>query len=268
MTLGACLLLLASAWVADGSQTLANFFIAGASLNMTASSLATAGLPSYSALTLQDAGPYSLGVYECQAGYYSNADAQACTQCGAGKYSESVVASSSSTCISCESGKYSSVLGAASSSSCLNCPNGTYYEGVAGPSLASCLPCPANSTSYPGSKLLQACVCWPGYSGANGEACSPCNASVWCLYGQANPCPPQSRARPISSSLAQCLCVPGYYGDTTMGGPELTLCQVRTHARTRLGCSSGFNRPSGGVGWRAGAFTRRPRHAPGRRFCP
>jgi hypothetical protein len=243
MTLGACLLLLASAWVADGSQIQATFFIPGASLNMTADSLATAGLPSYSALTLQDLGPLSLEVYECQAGYYSDADAQTCSACAAGKYSERVVANSSSTCLSCESGKYSSAVGAASGASCLDCPNGTYYEGVAGPSLASCLPCPANSTSYPGSRLLQACVCLPGYSGANGQACSPCNASVWCLYGQANPCPPQSRSRPISSSLAQCLCVPGYYGDTTMGGPELTLCQVRTHARTRLRCSSGFNSP-------------------------
>jgi hypothetical protein len=211
-------------------QTQATFFIPSASLNMTAGSLATAGLPSYSALTLQDAGPYSLGVYECQTGYYSNADAQTCTACATGKYSASAVAGSSGACISCESGKYSSVLGAASSASCLNCPNGTYYEGVAGPSVASCLACPANSTSYPGSKLLQACVCRPGYSGANGQACSPCNVSVWCLYGRVNPCPPKSRSGPISSSLAQCLCIPGFYGDSTMGGPELTLCQVHTHA--------------------------------------
>jgi len=31
----------------------------------------------------------------------------------------------------------------------------------------------------------------------------------------------------MSSSLAQCLCLPSYYGDTTIGGPDLTLCQVR-----------------------------------------
>lgn len=223
-------LLVATAHRAEAQQTQATFFIPNASLSMTAGSLATAGLPSYSALTLDVMGPYSLGVFECQTGYYSDADAQTCTACATGKYSGSVVASSSSVCVSCESGKYSSVLGAVSSASCLNCPNGTYYEGVAGPSVASCLACPANSTSYPGSKLLQACVCLGGFAGPNGGACSPCNVSVWCLYGQANPCPPKSRSGPISSSLAQCLCIPGFYGDTTMGGPELTLCQVHTHA--------------------------------------
>ena len=238
-----CLLLLASAWLTDGQRTGAFFSIPNASFNMTTQSLAAAGLPSYSSLVLQDTGPVTLQVYACQAGYYSDADAQRCTACPLGTYSTATIASSLSTCISCESGKYSAAVGSASSATCLNCPNGTYYEGVAGPSLAVCLPCPANSTSYAGSKLLQACVCWPGYSGANGQACSPCNASVWCLYGQANPCPPHSRSGPTSSSLAQCLCNPGYYGDTTMGGPELTLCQVRTHARTRLWCNSGFNSP-------------------------
>ena len=217
---------------AEAQQTLAMFFIPGASLNMTAGSLSTAGLPSYSSLILRETGQMSLQVYECQAGYYSDADAQTCTACQMGKYSGSAVASSSSTCISCESGKYSGVFGAISSAACLACPNGTYYEGVAGTSLSACLACPANSTSYPGSRLLQACVCWPGYSGANGQACSPCNASVWCLFGQANPCPPHSRSGPTSSSLAQCLCSPGFYGDTTMGGPELTLCQVRNTTHT------------------------------------
>jgi hypothetical protein len=90
---------------------------------------------------------------------------------------------------------------------------------------------------------LQACVCNGGYSGANGGACTACNASVWCLYGRANPCPPNSKSGPMSSSLAQCLCNPSYYGDVSMGGPELTLCQVRTHAHTFV---RGFNGPQKG----------------------
>ena len=153
---------------AEAQQTLAMFYIPSASLNMTAGSLSTAGLPSYSSLILRETGQMSLQVYECQAGYYSDADAQTCTACQMGKYSGSAVASSSSTCISCESGKYSGAFGAISSAACLDCPNGTYYEGVAGTSLSACLACPANSTSYPGSRLLQACVCWPGYERVGG----------------------------------------------------------------------------------------------------
>jgi hypothetical protein len=48
----------------------------------------------------------------------------------------------------------------------------------------------------------------------------------WCLYGQQNSCPSHSKAGEGAYSLAQCYCDPGYYGDTTMGGPDLTICQV------------------------------------------
>ena len=219
------LLLLGMPRTSEALQVQASIYITGAWTNMTTSSLALAGLPAYAELLLKDESSVTVEATACQAGYYSYDDAQTCTACPAGKYSSTVTATGESTCVSCESGKYSSVVGAGASSACIDCPNGTYFEGTAGASPAVCLACPANSSSYQGSKLLQACVCNGGYSGANGGACTACNASVWCLYGRANPCPPNSKSSPMSSSLAQCLCNPSYYGDVSMGGPELTLCQ-------------------------------------------
>lgn len=220
------LLLLLSAARTAGQQTDASYTIQGASTALTTGTLATAGLPSYSQLTLTDTSAVTVGVDACPAGGYSYDDAQTCTLCPPGKYSPTVTATTSATCISCESGKYSTATGASSVATCTNCQNGTYSETIGASSASTCLACPANSSSYPGSKLLQACWCIPGYAGPNGAACSPCNTSTWCLWGQTYPCPPNSRSSPMSSSLAQCLCLGGYYGDTSMGGPDLTLCQV------------------------------------------
>jgi len=220
----ACIFLLPR--LAEGQQTEAQYVISGASTNMTVDTLAGAGLPSYSSLILTDLTSVVVGVDACPAGAYSLDDAQVCTLCPAGKYSGTVAATSSATCISCDAGTYSTAAGASSGQTCTNCPNGTYSSTIGASVAGTCLPCPANSSSYPGSKLLQACVCLPGFSGSNGGACSPCNSSTWCLYGQTYPCPPNSRSGPMSSSLGQCLCVGGFYGDSSMGGPDLTVCQV------------------------------------------
>lgn len=196
-------------------------------MNMTEAGLLAAGLPSYDSLVFAEIGlTMTLTVSACTAGYYSPDDAQTCTACPAGTYSTTVTATSVQTCVSCESGKYSGTVGAGSSATCINCPNGTYFAETGGISVAVCLACPGNSSSYPGSKLLQACVCNGGWSGANGGTCTACNVSVWCLFGQANPCPSNSRSLAMSSSLGDCRCRSGYYGDTTMGGADLTICQV------------------------------------------
>jgi len=197
-------------------------------MNMTEAGLLAAGLPSYDSLVFAEIGltTTTMTVSACAAGYYSPDDAQTCTACPAGTYSTTVTATSVQTCVSCESGKYSGTVGAGSSATCINCPNGTYFAGTGGISVAVCLVCPANASSYEGSKLREACVCRPGFTGMNGGNCSACGASVWCLYGQANPCPSNSRSLAMSSSLGDCRCRSGYYGDTTMGGADLTICQV------------------------------------------
>lgn len=220
-----CLLLLAPV-LAAGQQTDASYFIPRASTTMTTTTLASAGLPSYSQLNVTDQSSVTVGVGACPAGGYSNDDALTCTLCPAGKYNPTPTATAPEACVSCEAGKYSVATGASAASTCVNCPNGTYSATIGASAPGTCLPCPANSTSYAGSRLLQACFCIPGHQGLNGQACSPCNASVWCLNGMANPCPPNSMSSPMSSSLGDCLCRASFYGDTSQGGPELTLCQV------------------------------------------
>ena len=232
-----------------------DYTVLNASLEMTASSVTLLNLTNTS-LASFSVSLTTVQVDSCLAGYYSYDDAETCSACPAGKYSTVVTANSIDTCVSCESGKYSSTVGANSSATCLNCPNATYFAGTAGTGIGVCVACPANSYSYMGAKIRQACICSPGYSGPNGGPCNLCNQpdvyggsggggsgmdfmgdgggggaiigtpTVWCLYGQANPCPTHSTAGQGAYSLAQCLCDPGYYGDTTMGGPDLTVCQV------------------------------------------
>jgi hypothetical protein len=238
------------------AYTLVDYTITGANPNMTAETIAGLGLPGYTGFTFS-ASLVTVQVDACQPGYYSYDDAQTCTACAAGKYSPTITAVSIDTCIPCESGKYSGTVGANSSTTCLSCPNSTYFSGSAGTSLSVCVACPANSSSYSGSKLIQACVCLPGFVGPNGGPCSICNppdwfisvpsdsgmnfggggtslygTSFWCLYGQANPCPLHSTAGLGAYSLADCLCDAKYYGDTSMGSADLTLCQVQPNSCT------------------------------------
>ena len=218
--------------------TSAVYNIPNASSVMTQDSLAAlAGLPAYTTLTFTEAGSTTVvTVSACLSGYFSPDDSSTCTACPAGTYSTTQTATSSQTCIACESGKYSGTVGASSSGTCINCPNGTYFEGTGGASIGVCLPCPSNSSSYPGSKLREACFCNPGFAGMNGGTCTACNSSLYCLYGQANSCPPHSTSGPMSYSVAQCLCNPSWWGDTSVGGPEVTACQVISRQRdtTRL----------------------------------
>jgi hypothetical protein len=107
-------------------------------------------------------------VDSCLAGSFSPVDAQTCTLCSIGKYSETVTATSINTCIPCSAGKYQNITGASSVSQCINCPVNTYFTGTNGGDLSVCEKCPAFSYSFQGSQLLASCVCLPGYSGPNG----------------------------------------------------------------------------------------------------
>ena len=227
----------------DGQTTVATFTIPMASNSMTVSSLALVA-PDFTQPTLTETtSAQILVINECIPGEYSYDDSLTCTLCSAGKYSSFYTAPSSNTCVNCDSGKYSTNLGANSVSTCLDCGNGTYFAGTGGNSQGVCVACPAYSSSYQGAKLLQACVCNPGYSGANGGTCTACDTSVWCLNGQANPCPSHSKSSPMASSLAQCLCSAGYYGDASMGGPDLTICQVCSRVITNLSLPSSLSLP-------------------------
>lgn len=154
--------------VQSQSFTLVTYNISNASTGWNSSSVQSR-LSNVSSITLNSTSAVSVLVETCPMGTYSLADSQTCSACPAGKFSTTPLASSSSVCVSCESGRYSTTLGASSSATCQACPNNTYFAGTGGINISVCIACPANSWSYEASKLLQSCVCLPGYSGVNGE---------------------------------------------------------------------------------------------------
>lgn len=207
------------------ADVLASYDITDTFLGFSSESLTSGAYPAFAFVNIIRLNG-TLQVDICTPGYYSSDNAQSCTACPAGTYSETFAATTVDTCIACEPGKFSAATGGNRSSSCTDCPSGTYSTGMGMQAVSSCVACPPNSTSYDGSKLLQSCFCNPGFQGPNGGPCTACNTSVWCLNGRANPCPPNSKSAVMSSSLAQCFCLAGFFGDTTIGGPDLTLCQV------------------------------------------
>lgn len=183
-----------------------------------------------------------VSVQSCTAGTYAQSGTDQCALCSAGKYSTELNAIAESSCLSCGAGTFSTTQGATSDQTCQTCVSGTYNPTYGASRSSMCLDCPVNSSSSSGSTHIQACVCNPGFSGKNGEACVGCNTSVWCLNGQVNPCPPHSLSYALSSDVRQCICKPGYYGDTGPGYADTSLypmlCQF---------CKEDHFCPGGGV---------------------
>lgn len=148
--------------------TTATYNISSAGISWTISTVQTA-LSNVSSISVNSTSSIAVAVESCPRGTYSLVNSQTCTACPQGKYSFTPQASSSAACWDCEAGKYSSSVGAASNATCLDCPANTYHTGTGGINVSVCTSCPANAWSYPASKLLQACICSPGYSGRNGK---------------------------------------------------------------------------------------------------
>jgi hypothetical protein len=155
----------------ESQYTIAAYNISNASVGLNASKIQSQ-LSNVSSVSINATSDIYVYVETCPQGSYSIVDSQTCSACPAGKYSTTPLASSPSVCVNCESGRYSISLGASSSATCLSCPNNTYFTGTGGTNSSVCVACPVNSWSYEASKLLQSCVCNPGYSGPNGECLS------------------------------------------------------------------------------------------------
>lgn len=141
--------------------------ISNAGIGWNASTVQKA-LSNVSSVSMNSTSLIGVAVESCPTGTYSLVNAQTCTACPPGKYSSTPQASTPAACWACESGKYSTSTGASSNATCLSCPANTYYSGTGGSNVSVCLSCPVNAWSYEASKLLEACICMPGYSGANG----------------------------------------------------------------------------------------------------
>jgi hypothetical protein len=165
----ACLLVLSILLDTGESQsyTTISFNISGASAAWNTSTVQSS-LSQVSSISLTETSAVAVIVETCPAGTFSVVNSQTCSACPQGKYSSTTSASSPDSCLSCESGKYSNATGASSSATCLSCPVNTYFTGTGGPKLTVCTSCPVNSESYEASKLLESCICSPGYMGPNG----------------------------------------------------------------------------------------------------
>ena len=126
-------------------------------------------LSNVSTVSLNSTSNVAVLVESCPAGTYSLLNSQTCSACPQGKYSSTVLASSADTCLSCESGKYSNATRASNNMTCIPCPANTYFSGTGGTNISVCVNCPVNSWSYESSKLIDSCICIPGYSGSNGK---------------------------------------------------------------------------------------------------
>jgi hypothetical protein len=126
-------------------------------------------LENVSSVNLNTTSSVAVLVERCPQGSYSLVNSQTCVSCPQGKYSVTPLASTADACVSCEAGKYSNRTGASSDATCTACPFHTYFGGTGGGNISVCQNCPVNSWSYEASKLREACVCLPGYSGPNGK---------------------------------------------------------------------------------------------------
>ena len=75
-------------------------------------------------------------------------------------------------------GTYSITLGATTAATCVACAVGTYSTTVEATDSSTCLDCPDNSLSMSGSGDLADCSCDVGYTGADGTACTACDAGT------------------------------------------------------------------------------------------
>jgi len=103
----------------------------------------------------------------CIAGSYSSSTKGYCVACVAGKYKNITW---SMACTDCGAGKYSDVLHAATDT-CRECAAGLYsYH-----DRSKCVSCPANSYSKARGDTIASCNCNAGWSGQNGDcfACVP-----------------------------------------------------------------------------------------------
>ena len=146
-----------------------------------------------------------------------------------------------------------------SSAACSDCGAGKYSPTVGAYSDSTCASCPDNSSSVGGSSLPTSCLCDPGFTGADGDACSLCAAgkykngigSAACsdcgagtysatlaasAVGSCLSCPANSHSPPGSTAEGACACTAGYSGPgggpcaapTTSGAPETTSAAPET----------------------------------------
>jgi hypothetical protein len=138
--------------------------------------------------------------------------AQGCLQCPEHASTTGSGAKSIAECL-CLPGYFMLDIQAAQ---CDPCPEHTYQSSLGG----SCTSCAANATSASASSLKTDCVCKPGFTGQDGEDCTPCSVAHYKELEGSDIC--KACVANTTSSLAatkktECICVAGFVGPA--GGP-------------------------------------------------
>ena len=152
------------------------------------------------------------GCDACGKGYYCKSSTNK-TPCAAGKYSESLLATSASTCFNCPIGLFSNTTAAANITSCIPCKKNGFMPNDL-QSDCNPIPCPSSYmyTATPGN-----CVCAAGFYGtisySNTGQLSGCNVCIPGFYCPGNgikvPCFPGSFC--LQGSVSPTLCNNGTF---------------------------------------------------------
>ena len=163
-------------------------------------------------------------------------------------------------CVPCASGHVKAVVG---NHQCTACSAGKYTVAE------TCVDCPAFSTSAEASSSIGSCQCTPGYTGADGTACTACAAGsykvsvgpascVECTPGTyqddtppyityaCEQCPENTTSPSASFSISACQCRAGYL---TSEDPSVLSCHPCAAGSyciddvTQLPCSTGATSP-------------------------
>ncbi|KAJ1481214.1 hypothetical protein T484DRAFT_1899763 [Baffinella frigidus] len=233
----------------------------------------------------------------CPAGSYKDTTGTGvCTLCAENKYSTVAASADPTTCLSCPTftfamegsneltdctclaGYSASNAGtacgacppgttkpAAGTGTCSACPAAT-YSGVEAHASA-CTVCPAATSSPGGSVAVAACTCLPGYTGADGVACSACPAGTWkaaagsggCTacgadrysagvartgVDECSECAAHASAPPSSDNKTVCVCDDAYFGP--LGGPcALCLQNQWCQGGATFNCPQSSTSPAG-----------------------
>ena len=159
---------------------------------------------------------------QCMAGKYGiavgqSAEARACAECPAGRFSATAgsqycspcqigsfaAAAGSSLCTPCAQGFYGDISGSSNATSCKPCPKGT-FSASSGQSLSGCVLCPLGTYGASvGATSSAACVACP--AGTFTAAPGATDASACALLSF--PCPPgtEPSAPPFALGLSDCV---------------------------------------------------------------
>ena len=189
----------------------------------------------------------------CNQGYSQSASG-ACLTCPSGTYTDPL--SLDNKCISCPEGKFSASVGATTGSACIACRDGSN-----------------SNISITGASSITACKCFPGYTGQDGDYCTPCDMGTYKNASGSSPCLACSsgfyqNARASTACLAcplnavtqatasravnDCQCLPGYQYNDTVSGPVRFLCSACapgqyknvTGSSACIGCPQGTYNPN------------------------